>query len=282
MKKKILLMITILSLIMVVACGKQENNQNTNQNTNNNVNTTDKQEDKNNNTAQKDDLKTNEDSKAEFAKRIEEENDKLESVKMNFKGDFDFFGDAYELIIESIAEYDVSKKDVKNYYLVGQSDELDNKNKLSVIYKQPDTMYRIMGDFAKWEKVEKGSIEDMKTDRIDYKKLSDILVNILKVEKYELKEDDDEYEIIVTDKNFDFIGKFKGQINLTITDVDLEKIDRKIVFKVDKKTLFLKDFEMDLDYKENDKKLDVDVDIEMSNWNDIDKTIFDRVLEKLK
>lgn len=282
MKKKILLMITILSLIIAVGCSKQDDKQNTNQNTNSNVNTSDNKEDKNTNSDEKDVTKTKEDDKADFAIRIDEENDKLESVKMNFKGDFDFFGDSYELLIESIAEYDLSKKDVKNYYLVGQSDELDNKNKLSVIYKQPDTMYRIIGDFARWEKVEKDSIEDMKTDRIDYRKLVDILVNILKTEKYELKEDDDEYEIILTDKNFDFIGKFKGQINLSITDVDLEKIDRKIVFKIDKKTLFLKDLEMDLDYNENGKKLDVDVDIKMSNWNDIDKTIFDRVLEKLK
>ena len=282
MKKKILLMIAILSLIIVVACGKQENSQSTNQNANNNANTTDNEKEKNSNTNESYTTKSNEDSKAEFATKIEEENDKLESVKMNFKGDFDFFGDAYELLIESIAEYDLSKNDVKNYYIVGQSDELDNKNKLSVIYKQPDTMYRIIGDFDRWEKVENNSIEDMKTDRVDYKKLVDILVNILKLEKYELKEDDEEYEIILTDKNFDFIGKFKGQINLAITDIDLEKIDRKIVFKIDKKTLFLKELEMDLDYNKNGKKLDVDVDIDMSNWNDVDKTIFDKVLEKLK
>ena len=70
------------------------------------------------------------------------------------------------------------------------------------------------------------------------------------------------------------LGLFGEEFKLELSGVTQADMDKKLEVRLDKKTLFLKDFKLGLSYKGEKGSMDVQTDTHYSDWNTIDEDEF--------
>ncbi len=276
MKRKTLWVVAMASLLIMSGCSKQpeqqaetkqpEQQQTQEQKTENN------ESEKQSESAKFDITKP--EGIQDFTKAFVDENKKISSVRLNLDGDYDFFGHKINSELETVVVYDTGSQKPNSYYIIGKGKDHKDNNQGEVVFQAPNERYRRANDGA-WE-----PFPNAEPDRIDYHGFVGILTDILEDEKYEIKENGNFYDVVVTDKSYDFVKKLQGQMNFSFTDVKEEEINRELTFQVDKETLYLHTVKVILKYDApSGKKLDVDAKVKMSEWNEADTSVIEKSLE---
>ena len=89
-----------------------------------------------------------------------------------------------------------------------------------------------------------------------------------------VKESGDEYVFKLSSKNADLLGLFGEEFKLELSGVTQADMDKTLEVRLDKKTLFLKDFKLGLSYKGEEGSLDVQTDTQYSDWNKVEEDEF--------
>ena len=70
------------------------------------------------------------------------------------------------------------------------------------------------------------------------------------------------------------LGLFGEEFKLELSGVTQADMDKKLEVRLDKKTLFLKDFKLGLSYKGEKGSMDVQTDTHYSDWNKVEEDEF--------
>lgn len=280
MKRKVLWILSLSCVLALSGCGQQQSQNDKPSEPPKQVEQKDGQEEKKNESEAQNkasfDFSTTQ-GVQDFTKAIKKANREVESVRLDLDGDYDFFGNVIHSELESIVFYEPGSQNPKSYYIKGKGQDSKDNNQGEVVFQAPSERYRRANE-GQWS-----AFPNAEPDRIDFHGFVKILEDVLEDEKYEIKENGNYYDVVITDKSFDFVKAFHGQMNFSFEDVAVNEINRNIVFQIDKESLLLDTVKVDLKYDApSGKKLDVDAKVEMSEWNEADGRVIENALKQAR
>ncbi|AND79882.1 DUF6612 family protein [Streptococcus pantholopis] len=90
-----------------------------------------------------------------------------------------------------------------------------------------------------------------------------------------IEEEDDAYVLSLRSQNIDLISLFSDELNLSLTGVEQTEVEKDFEIRFDKKTFYLEEFDMDLNYKGAKGSLSMDIGGTYSDWNKVKDSVFD-------
>ena len=90
-----------------------------------------------------------------------------------------------------------------------------------------------------------------------------------------IEEDDDAYVLSLRSQNIDLISLFSDELNLSLTGVEQTEVEKDFEIRFDKKTFYLEEFDMDLNYNGDKGSLSMDIGGTYSDWNKVKDSVFD-------
>ncbi|MGT2949144.1 DUF6612 family protein [Streptococcus devriesei] len=89
-----------------------------------------------------------------------------------------------------------------------------------------------------------------------------------------LKQSGSEYKLTLRSQNVDIVSLFREELNLYVRGISQSELKKDFEVTFDKKTFYLKDFDLQLSYSGNKGKLDLEADGTFSKWNKVKDSQF--------
>lgn len=216
--------------------------------------------------------------KEKLTTSIKESKEKVESAHSIFSAVIDVFDNKQKINWDNTIEYNAKYKTPSRAHINILIERLNEPvQKFETMFIEPDKYY-IKNDRGVWEQPNVVD-QDGTTSPLDYHEMLNRFFEIIKNEKFEVVDSNDNYEITFTEKDFDFKKYFDGQLDLTLKNVEQKDLDKKVVFAFEKNTFFLKYITGKFYYTKKEKVIDMTFEIKYDNLNNIDKSVFDVILE---
>ena len=216
---------------------------------------------------------TSSDDIEELLEKAETANEDLTSMKMKVKLSITVDGSNKTQTMSGDLLYDKSTDELAKGHLVIDGKESGQESYQEAIMPggEDKLLYTRSSKNGTWSKQEMGSGADYYVQP-DYFKLMDGFYQM--ADDVTVKESGDEYIFKLSSKNADLLGLFGEEFKLELSGVTQADMDKKLEVRLDKKTLFLKEFKLGLSYKGEKGSMDVQTDTQYSDWNTIDEDEF--------
>ena len=216
---------------------------------------------------------TSSDDIEELLEKAETANEDLTSMKMKVKLSITVDGSNKTQTMSGDLLYDKSTDELAKGHLVIDGKESGQESYQEAIMPggEDKLLYTRSSKNGTWSKQEMGSGADYYVQP-DYFKLMDGFYQM--ADDVTVKESGDEYIFKLSSKNADLLGLFGEEFKLELSGVTQADMDKKLEVRLDKKTLFLKDFKLGLSYKGEEGSLDVQTDTQYSDWNKVEEDEF--------
>lgn len=203
----------------------------------------------------------------DFLDKVKEANDEIETVHFEMNTDVSSNGRKSQHMVADLG-YDSSGETIKKANVV-IDETVNGANQYQEIVGDQNTARVRTSKNGSWKTADP---QGRYTVRPSYFNFLKVLYSM--EDDLVLKQSGSEYKLTLRSQNVDLVSLFKEELNLYIRGINQSELKKDFEVTFDKKTFYLKDFNLQLSYDGQRGQLDLEADGTFSKWNKVKDSQF--------